>query len=286
MSETDRTRSPDWRWQAAIQAVDNPYALHESDVLSRHVVTCLRQQRRARTSSMRARVQERFPTIMASQRIRFNASDGRREAIEVRVLAGYGPEDIAELCALDPAVVWTYLALFFDVLDRIDSEDFIWTQVVGFQRNDDGEQGLQRRAMLWLSWVGGPLVASFLLLPGRNAGLAEREEEIGDHLMATTKALITRATALAPFLSRLDREQARQFTRWRVQASQQQEADIGDRRRNDYLDNVRAFLDGIELSVGRSTIPKGDNEKYFTGPIEPRASELCAIARGSQTEPN
>ena len=196
------------------------------------------------------------------------------------MLAGYPPQTIAEMSALDPAVVWSYIALFFDVLDRLDAEDFIWTQVVGFQGHDDGEQGLQRKAMLWLAWTCGPLVASALLLPGRNVGFAEREEDVGEHLMETTQALITRAMALAPFLDRLDREQARQFTRWRVQASQQLETDTGDRRRNDYVNNVRAFLDGIELSVGRSTIPKGQKEKYFTGSVEPRASELCAIARG------
>jgi hypothetical protein len=281
MPETDPSRAPDWRWQEAVRLANKvSYLPHRSEALIRRVINFLTLQTQARTSRARVRLQEKFPTIATVQRIRFDPRDGRRDAIEVRLVAGYPPEAVAKLSALNPAVVWTYLALFFDVCDRLAAEDFIWTQVIGFQRDDDGEQGVVRKATLWLSWVGGPLVADALLLPGRSVGFAEREEDVGDHLMETTQALITRAMALAPFVDRLDREQARQFTRWRVQASQQLETDTGDRCRSGYLNNVCAFLEGIELSFGRSSIPKGPNEKYHTSHVEPRAAELCAVARG------
>jgi hypothetical protein len=273
-------RSPDWRWQEAVRHANKVPYPHRSDALIRRVTNFLTLQRQARTSPARVRLQEKFPTIGTAQRIRFDPRDGRRDAIEVRLLAGYAPEAVAKLSALDPAVVWTYLALFLDVCDRFDAEDFIWTQVVAFQRHDDGEQALERKAMLWLSWIGGPLIASSLLLPGGNVGFAERHEEIDDHLMETTQALIARAMALAPLLGRLDREQARQFTRWRVQARQQREADSGDRSQSECIDTIRGLLEGIELSVGRSSIPKGQNEEYFTSHVEPRATEWCAIERG------
>ena len=39
-------------------------------------------------------------------------------------------------------------------------------------------------------------------------------------------------------------------------------------------------MDSIQLTIGRSTIPKGDDEKYFTSHVEPRAEEWAAIGRG------
>ena len=45
------------------------------------------------------------------------------------------------------------------------------------------------------------------------------------------------------------------------------------------MDNVKAFLDNIEFSVGRKGIP-AEMEKYYTGAIEPRADEMAKIARG------
>ena len=278
MPETDPTRAPDWRWQEAIRRANSmAYAPRQSDALINRAITFLRLQRQARTSEARARLQEKFPTIGTVQRIRFDPSDGRRDAFEVRLLAGYPPKQIAKLSALDPAVVWTYLALFYDVLDRIDADEFIRTQVIGFPCHDAGQRENERAAMLWLSWLGGPLVADTLLLPGRDVGFPESSEDVGDHLLETTQSLVTRTLALAPLL---DHEQARQITRLRVQARQQRAADTGDLGERRYLKNVRAFLDTFDFSIGRSTIPKGDKEKYYTGHAEPTAAEWNAISMG------
>ena len=43
---------------------------------------------------------------------------------------------------------------------------------------------------------------------------------------------------------------------------------------------MRVFLEGVELTVGRLSIPKGPKEKYFTGHAEPRADDWLAIGRG------
>lgn len=281
MLKTDSSRAPDWRWQKAIRLANNAaFAPGRSDELVIRVGCFLKCQRRARTSEARARLQEKCPTIATVQLIRFDPRDGRRDAIEVRLLAGYPPWRVAELGALDPAVVWTYLALFFDIGERLHSGDFIRTRVIGLQRHDEGGPALERRAMLWLAWNGGPQIANALLLPGRGVGFAERYEDIDDHLKETTQALIARAMALAPLLDRLDHKQARQFTRWLVHARQQRAADNGDVGQRRYLENIEVFLEKLEFSIGRSTIPNGDDEKYYTSHVEPRAAEWAAIRRG------
>ena len=207
MPETDPSQAPDWRWREAVRIMESTvYFPGRSDAFILRAVNFLKLQRQARTSQARDRLREKFPTIATVQQIRFDPSDGRREAIEVRLIAGYPPARVAELSGLDPAVVWTYLALFFDVLDLLDAEDFIWTQVIGFGRDDEGDRALERKAMIWLAWIGGPLIANAMLLPGRSVGFLGRREDINDHLTETTQSLVTRAMALAPFLHRLDRE--------------------------------------------------------------------------------
>ena len=276
MPETDPTRAPDWRWQEAIRRANSmAYAPRQSDALINRAITFLRLQRQARTSEARARLQEKFPTIGTVQRIRFDPRDGRRDAIEVRLLAGYPPGRIAKLSALDPVVVWAYVSLFLDILDRLDTPDFIKTRVIDLHRGD--EEG---SAVRWLAWICGPHAADALLLPGHGVGIAVRIEDIDDVLVEATQALVARAMALAPLIDRLDREQARQITRWRIQARQLREADTGDVGHRQYLANMKVFMDNMEFTIGRSTIPKDDNEKYFTSHVEPTAKEWAAISRG------
>lgn len=89
MSENDFSRAPDSRWQAAVQLANKPEVLCRSDPLIRRVADYLRLQSQARTSAARTRQQERSPTIATALRIRFSPHDDRRDAIEVRALAGY-----------------------------------------------------------------------------------------------------------------------------------------------------------------------------------------------------
>ena len=281
MPEIDRSRAPDCRWQEAVRRVNNEAPAHWcSDALADRVITFLKLQRQARTGEARARFEEKFPTIAQAQRIRFDPRDGRRDAIEVRLLAGYPPGRIAELSALSPVVVWVYLALFFDILDRLDAPEFVWSQVIGFQQDDEGDLTREQKAMRWLAWTCGPLAADALLLPGCDVGFAERNGDIDEVLIEATQALVARAMSLAPFVDRIDGEQARQIMRWRIQARQLREADTGDLGQRQYLENVKAFMDSIELTIGRSNIPKGVDEKYFTSHVEPRAEEWAAIGRG------
>jgi hypothetical protein len=281
MPKTDPTRLPDWRWQEAAgrahRVESGPRAF---DPLTHRVVTFLKLQRQARTSAAHARLKEKFPTISETQRIRFDPSDGRRDAIEVRLLAGYPPGRIAQLIATAPVVVWAYIALFFDVWDRLNAGDFVWARVIGFPHDDDGDLSREQKAMRWLAWSCGPIAADALLLPGGAAGLAKRPEDIDAVLIESTQALVARAIALAPLVDRLDRGQARRINRWRIQARQQREADSGDIGQRQYLENVKAFLDRIEFTIGRSSIPRGDDEKYFTSHVEPTAEEWAMISRG------
>ena len=281
MSEIDPTRAPDWRWTEAIRRANGMLsAPGEFCGLTNRAVTLLKLQRQARTSAARARLEEKFPTIAMAQRIRFDSRDGRRDAIEVRLLAGDPPGRIATLSALAPVVVWVYIALFFDVWDRLDAGDFVWSRVIGFQLDGDGEAAAERKAIRWLAWICGPHVADALLLPGQRVGFVERDEDVNDVLIAAAEALLARATALAPFVDRLDREQARQIVRLRMQARQLREADAGDGGYREYVANVAAFMENIELTIGRSTIPRDDNEKYYTSRVEPRAEEWASISRG------
>lgn len=280
----DLSRPIDWRMQAAKRlaqgAALNP-AL--SDGLVRRAANYIKLQEQARTSGEQERLKAKFPTISTAQQIRFAPHDGGRTAIEARLLAGYPREIVAELSALDLAVVWTYAALHFDVADRLHADDFIWSQVVGFQQVDEGVQDRNRKAVLWLSWIGGPHVADALLLPGVNVGFAQRENDVGEHLLDISQTLIDRVKSLAPFLAQLDTKQASQFMHWSVQSSYLRQTEPRNPGHRHYLDNVSAFLSDVELSVGRKTIPTGPAEKYYKGAIEPRADEWEAIGRGEAT---
>jgi|GEM_PF-2614455 hypothetical protein len=281
MPETDTTRAPAWRWNQAVRSANNiACAPQRFDPLTHRATTFLKLQRQARTSAARARLEEKFPTIAEAQRIRFDPGDGRRNAIEVRLLAGYPPGRIAELSALASVVVWVYVALFFDIWDRLDAGDFVWARVIGFQQDDDGEASRERKAMRWLAWICGPHAADALLLPGVGVGFAERKDDIDEVLVEATQALVVRVMSLAPLVDRLDRGQARQIMRWRIQARQLREADTGDLGNRSYVRNIKAFMDNLEFTIGNLTIPQDDKEKYFTSHVEPTAEEWAAISFG------
>lgn len=283
MQRFDVARKEDHQWQSAVAVANGQTDITAvSDPLVLATVNFIKQFNQPRTPQAQAKCRRKFPSISLAHQIRFDPQEGRRDALEAMLLAGCAPKTVAEVCSLELAVVWIYIELFFDVLDRLHAPDFISSQILGLHRTDLDEQEHQRRAKLWLAWLRGPSIIPSLLFPGYGVGDADEQSAVGDWWMDFSLKLLDRETGLASLLGQLDGEQLRQLSRYRVRAREQREAGQGSQAQQDFCRNIETFLAGIELTVGAKGIPNGAERKYYTSAVEPRADEWDAIARGEE----
>jgi len=93
---------------------------------------------------------------------RRKADDDRRAEIEHRLLAGQSPATVGELTGVAVAVVEAYIAIYFDVPDRLGARDWVLTEVLG------GPLGVQgpltdRQLLAWAAYWGGAYVLQVLI---------------------------------------------------------------------------------------------------------------------------
>lgn len=127
------------------------------------------------------RVRQRFPAIAAAQQLHTAGDPRQLGHLEGLLLAGESDVAIGQQLGIDPAVVGAYEALFFAVRDRRSA--VVWIRKITLRppRNADSPQ-LQRYALRWLGYHGGPAVLAalhrrFSTLSGQ-PGIADVTEEI------------------------------------------------------------------------------------------------------------
>jgi hypothetical protein len=83
-------------------------------------------------------------------------------AIQARILARGEPAVIAQKSATTPAVIHAFAQLFFDVVGRLDSPDYILNQVIGLPTGDVGSWDRSRTWKLF-GYLGGSNVLDAIL---------------------------------------------------------------------------------------------------------------------------
>lgn len=146
-------RSLDWRWSRSWALVRHSryFCRKRDDEVTGRAVRFLRQL--LNTPQDTASIKRKYPDLAAAHSIRTGPEDTRIE-LEARILARQSPEEIAKSLSVSPSSVRTYVAIFFDVLDRLKARMFIQKQVIQPAWRFRAAEGL----LMSLAYHGGPTV--------------------------------------------------------------------------------------------------------------------------------
>jgi len=230
----------------------------------------------------------RFRHIWAAEKIfREGAEHRTRYGVESNILARRTPEEIATRAKTDPLAIVFYEKVFFNVVDRLDSRDYIAAQVLA----PAFMAGLSSKSLAMASKYFGYFA--------------------GPHALDLISDGFTDEISAPHEPSELSQWLDRQF-RSRIRTS----AMVGITYMDPTNYNIRTLLEGfqgllslsnkemtqtgddnvinraIQVFVSQVPVPRGDNAdklparpgpSYGDGAVEPRVSELELIAEGKPT---
>lgn len=162
MTETSILRDspfckPDWRHRRVNDLIDHGVAPNRFDDAMTH-----------RLHAHRTGAGCAGPTWPMDQAATIHdADDDRCAEIEHRLLAGQSPATVAELTGVDVSVVQAYIAIYFDVPDRLRARDWILTEVLGGPLPIRGRL-TDRELLAWAAYWGGEHVLQALIDELRN----------------------------------------------------------------------------------------------------------------------
>lgn len=143
---------PDWRHRRVNELIDCGEAPGEFDDAMTH-----------RLHAHRTGEACREPTWPMDQAATIHdADDDRRAEIEHRLLASQSPATVAELTGVDVSVIEAYIAIYFDVPDRLRARDWILTEVLGGPLRVQGPL-TDRELLAWAAYWGGGYVLQALI---------------------------------------------------------------------------------------------------------------------------
>ncbi len=185
----DPCRTVHWRWELATTCWGPrpPRRWHDDSAL----MSAWRYQCRWRMGEEAAALLE--PLVAEARALWLEDRPGARE-IEARVLAGQSTETIAVLTAVDPDLVRIYEALFFDVRDRANAQDWIALVVL---RSEWADAPSRRDQWRWIGRFMGAWTIDLLVSAERRHWVLPPEEiEILDKIDRVVPFV------LAPFADR------------------------------------------------------------------------------------
>lgn len=152
--------SPLWRWERAQNLIADRrhWSSRRDDKWTHLAMAYLRAAQRCAPRRAVGWLAREFPDVHAAHQLH-DQGGRRRLEIEARLLAGQPFDDVAERSAVPTAIVQTYEALFFQVLDRLGARDWILLHAIGQGRADEMNASLLRK----FAYFGGPLLLGAVL---------------------------------------------------------------------------------------------------------------------------
>jgi hypothetical protein len=194
----DPLRPPDRRWRRALYLVENGRRVspRRDDAWARAAVRFYRALRRCQDEPARQALARRLPALFQAHALYAGPPSLARWHLEARLLTPEPFGQVAAKCAISPAVVEAYEALYYCVRDRIDVEGYVLHEAIGRKqyaglREADVGVLLKRHA-----FGGGPAALDALIdyYEHPPPEVPERPELLGpDGLRSLRAKLLTRA---------------------------------------------------------------------------------------------
>jgi len=156
-------RALDWRWRRAheLLAGGRRFSAKRDDLITGRALRYLRARGRCTSERAMSRLARDFPDIVEACAIKRNRPLDLE--IEARLLSGQNPSDIAELTGATIIGIAAYEELFFNVLDRLDTEDYILAHAIRpsiLANLFEGDFGTMVRRY---AYFGGPEILDVML---------------------------------------------------------------------------------------------------------------------------
>jgi len=120
----DPFREPDGRWTRAVKLhCDGARTGLLDDTQTREALRYLRAKQRATTPAAAALVRERWPLLWAAEELH-DRGGAVRDEVQARLLC-QSVDVVAAKTGIDAAIITTYSAYFWDVLDRLKAFDWL-----------------------------------------------------------------------------------------------------------------------------------------------------------------
>jgi len=200
-------RRPQWRLDRVLQLVR-----HRPQPLWPRRVDChaIRVYRRILLELAAARndedavdkLEHESPDICYAHALHYSADAEPRQILEARLLTSESLDLIAKRMGTSTKAIEYYEALFFNVRDRLDSDDWIRSVIRGnfhkAERNASNGMDVEQRgyAMRLFAYYGGPLVLDAVIqglsqakMPNGVNGVAPWFEDVLDQLVRTSAAV-------------------------------------------------------------------------------------------------
>jgi hypothetical protein len=157
MSNAHCHRGPDWRARRCALLVESGRRpARYDDAQTKGAYYFFRGMSRAECERQRQRVRRRWPHVAAALGLRQGADAFRRWQAEALLLAGEPISSVAARLGIGVEALQAYVALFFDVVDHLDAQDFIAVEVIGLRPDrelTEGDAGVFLKAYAYFAGV-------------------------------------------------------------------------------------------------------------------------------------
>jgi hypothetical protein len=286
-------RAPHWRWLRAMQ-IDGggPRASRKRDgedgfTWIRRAVRLKRHYAQAgnRTEALYA-LMFRDNDLFWAHSIWADDKEPTRWGIEARVLAGETDEEIAEKVGTEPAVINSYINVFFDVRGKMRHTDYMINVVMA----NAVTRGLQERHydLLWklLGYHGGTHVLNAVINKFTHTERPDNPEGVSNFFQDFAVNAIKYKAAIAALTVQANTHtQLPLIDSYVKYVEIEKNTENASKAHNTIVDNIGAMLSALPFRVGT----KLDSEPikmlpFDTGAAELNNAEMMVVATGGKLE--
>lgn len=299
--EADPFRPLNWREERVISLLEAPGGARRAstrfdDEYVRKYRSFLIRWKASSAEDVRMRLFVKFPDLYHAQRLREHPSGESQAVLEARILSGASNAEIAHNFGTAPGVIRWYEKLFYNVRDRLDRIDYIRDMVLvpmlerAVAYDDREVITAEKRHAIYrmMAYVGGPRVLDFMLLGFKRVPHPSRMTQLDDWLDSAFNSLARQKGLFAMQAFSFNKYTVMQLLEMcrSVVDSAEEAKRSGGGATTEFHANVQAFLEQINIGVGKAMIAKDEPKvlEFESGAIEPRADDYAPLAEGETPE--
>lgn len=293
-------RPPDWRWEKARLAEENPPA---AALLRREDDEYVRKARLFRVAHDRAGedeverllLQNRWPDLLEAYKLRYSSQlRMQRYELEARLLAGESPARIESRVHVPPPVAAWYEAVFFNVLDRLDRPGYVIHTIIGEAAQSPSARD---HDIIWkiVGYSAGGLVLDRLLDRRVVHGRPTSEGQVGPFIGDTVKGLTDTQMYVSSITTQVNSYTSERIALTYVELEKLRRSADGTAAGDVMTANIGAAVRALGWAVGvRQTFVAADNPDRIVGRLsaevaaaddaaaELRSSDLMRLQAGDK----
>lgn len=291
-------RPPDWRWEKARLAAENPQAAallrREDDEFVRKARLFMAANDRAGEDEVeRLLLQNRWPNLLNAYKLRYAPQLRlQRYELEARLLAGEELARIETRVHVPPDVTTWYEAVFFNVLDRLDRPGYVVHTIIGEAAQSPSARD---HDIIWkiVGFSAGGLVLDRLIDRKVVHGKPLTEGQVGPFIGDTVKGLTDGQMYLASMTTQVNSYTSERIALTYVELEKLRRSADGTAAGDVMTANIGAAVRALGWAVGvRQTFVAADDPDRIVGRLsaevaaadtaaaELRSSDLVRLQAG------